>query len=212
MLSLFGFSYVTDKPALTAQNKNKTHVWRRLSAEMLCRVQTLQEASTSETSVNFYQTTRRDNPENSHVSEFMLIITLGLFCNRAVRFQFLASASVRRKNAWKQMISSYSADRRKETNDYGQDHTSHPSLCGSCESSNSSSSSSRRSRRSRRVHFTLLVQCSSNPNVALKLLPLSLRIRHASGSSFGQDTGYPDWCLPRFSSSTTAKGRNVAEN
>jgi hypothetical protein len=51
---------------------SRRRIWRWLSSEILCRVVTIiammmETVSTSETSVNFYQTTRRNIPEESHL-------------------------------------------------------------------------------------------------------------------------------------------------
>jgi hypothetical protein len=40
----------------------------------------MEAASTSETSVNFYQTTLRNNPESSHLREYLLCCLLSSLC------------------------------------------------------------------------------------------------------------------------------------
>jgi hypothetical protein len=64
-----------DKLSLNCtESVNNKNVWRWLSSGLLHRVVWLwvialimEAAGTSEVSVNFYQTTRRNNPENSHL-------------------------------------------------------------------------------------------------------------------------------------------------
>jgi hypothetical protein len=43
------------------------NIWENLKISAMAIVLMMEAASTSETSVNFYQTTRRSNPEDSHL-------------------------------------------------------------------------------------------------------------------------------------------------
>jgi hypothetical protein len=58
----------------------------------------MEAAGTSETSVNFYQTTRRNNPEDSHQRTVMLVLREGKW--KVPRLNNLQWHDVRTEQAW----------------------------------------------------------------------------------------------------------------